>query len=149
MGLFDSVLGAVAGHLQGNAGLQDLLGAVGNNPQLMQMAASLLGNDGAAGGLGGLVAKFQQAGLGDVVTSWIGSGQNQGISPEQLGNVLGKDTLAGLAQQFGMNGGDATQQLADMLPGLVDALTPGGSAPTGGLGNGADLLGSLGALLKA
>ncbi|MBY0465369.1 MAG: YidB family protein [Burkholderiales bacterium] len=149
MGLFDSVLGAVAGQLQGNAGLQDLLGAVGNNPQLMQLAASLLSNEGAAGGLNGLVAKFQQAGLGDVVASWIGSGQNQHISPEQLGNVLGNDTLAGLASQVGLSGGDAAQQLAGLLPGMVDALTPGGSAPAEGLGDATDLLGSLGALLKA
>jgi uncharacterized protein YidB (DUF937 family) len=98
MGLFDSVLGAVAGQMQGNAGLQDVLGMVGNNPQLMQLAASLLGNDGGAGGLGGLVAKFQQAGLGDVVSSWIGSGQNQAISPDQLGQVLGQDTLSGAGQ---------------------------------------------------
>jgi uncharacterized protein YidB (DUF937 family) len=149
MGLFDSVLGAVAGQIQGNAGLQDVLGMVGNNPQLMQLAASLLGNDGGAGGLGGLVAKFQQAGLGDVVSSWIGSGQNQAISPDQLGQVLGQDTLSGLASQFGLNSGDVAQQLAGMLPGLVDALTPAGSAPAGGLGNAGDLMGALSGLLKA
>ena len=117
--------------------------------ELMQLAASLLGNDGGAGGLGGLVAKFQQAGLGDVVSSWIGSGQNQAISPDQLGQVLGQDTLSGLASQFGLNSGDAAQQLAGMLPGLVDALTPAGSAPAGGLGNAGDLVGALSGLLKA
>ena len=149
MGLFDSVLGAVAGQMQGNAGLQDVLDMVGNNPQLMQLAASLLGNDGGAGGLGGLVSKFQQAGLGDVVSSWIGSGQNQAISPDQLGQVLGQDTMSGLASQFGLNSGDVAQQLAGMLPGLVDALTPAGSAPAGGLGNAGDLMGALSGLLKA
>ncbi len=149
MGLFDSVLGAVANQAQGNTGLQDVLSMVGNNPQWVQLAASLLSNDGGAGGLGGLVAKFQQAGLGDVVGSWIGTGHNQAISPAQLDSVLGHDTLAGMASQFGLNGGDAAQQLASVLPGLVDALTPAGHAPAGGLGNADDLMGSLGALLRA
>lgn len=149
MGLLDSVLGAVVNQAQGSAGLQDVLGMVGNNPQWMQLAASLLSNDGGVGGLGGLVAKFQQAGLGDVVGSWIGTGQNQAISPAQLGSVLGHDTLASMASQFGLNGGDAAQQLASVLPGLVDALTPAGSAPADGLGNANDLMGSLSALLRA
>ena len=149
MGLLDSVLGAMANQPQGNSGMQDVLGMLGNNPQWVQLAASLLSNDGGAGGLEGLVAKFQQAGLGDVVGSWIGTGHNQAISPAQLGNVLGEDTLAGLASQFGLNGGDAAQQLATVLPGLVDALTPAGHAPAGGLGNATDLVGSLGALLRA
>jgi len=117
MGLLDAVLGAVTNHAQ-------------NNPQILEAAASLLGNDGGTGGLEGLVAKFQQAGLGDVIASWIGSGQNQAISGEQLSQVLGHDTLS------------------NILPGLVDKLTPAGQSPAGGLGNADDLMGALGNLFN-
>ena len=89
MGLLDAVLGAVTNSSQGNGGLPDIIGMVSNNPQLLEVATRLLGNDNGVGGLEGLVAKFQQAGLGEVIGSWIGTGQNQAISGEQLSNVLG------------------------------------------------------------
>jgi uncharacterized protein YidB (DUF937 family) len=149
MGLLDSVLSAVSHSNQGNSsgGLGDLLGQLGNNPQLLQAATRLLSDEGGVGGLEGLIAKFQQAGLGDVVASWIGTGQNKAISGDQLGQVLGNDTLSGLARQLGLGSGDVAGQLSSILPGLVDKLTPAGQAPAGGLGNAEDLLGSLGALL--
>lgn len=147
MGLLDAVMGAV-GQNASALGLQDVLGMVQGNPQLMQIASQLLGNDGGVGGLEGLVTKFQQAGMGDVIASWIGTGSNLPVSAEQMSQVLGGDTLSGLAQQLGMNSGDFAGQLANMLPGVVDSLTPGGELPAGGLGNAGDLLGSLGALLK-
>ena len=148
MGLLDTVLGAVTHSSQGGGGLQDIIGMVSNNPKLLEAAASLLGNDGGVGGLHGLVAKFQQAGLGDVIASWIGSGQNQAISGEQLSNVLGGDSLSGLASKLGIDSGDVAGQLSGILPGLVDKLTPSGQAPAGGLGNAGDLMGVLGSLLK-
>jgi uncharacterized protein YidB (DUF937 family) len=149
MGLLDSVLGAVTNNAQGGGGLADLIGMVSNNPQLMQAAASMLGNDGGAGGLEGLVAKFQEAGLGDVIGSWIGSGQNQPISADQLANVLGSNALSGIASKLGVDPGVVAGQLANILPGLVDNLTPTGQSPAGGLGNAGDLMGALGALLKS
>ena len=148
MGLLDTVLGAVTHSSQGSGGLQDIIGMVSNNPKLLEAATSLLGNDGGVGGLHGLVAKFQQAGLGDVIASWIGSGQNQAISGEQLSNVLGGDSLSGLASKLGIDSGDVAGQLSGILPGLVDKLTPSGQAPAGGLGNAGDLMGVLGSLLK-
>ena len=149
MGLLDSVLNAVTHNTQssGGGGLGDLIGQLSNNPELLQAAARMLGNDGGVGGLPGLIAKFQQAGLGDVVASWVGSGHNQAISGDQLTQVLGNDTLSGLARQLGVNPGDVAGQLSNILPGLVDKLTPAGHAPAGGLGNAGDLLGSLGSLL--
>jgi uncharacterized protein YidB (DUF937 family) len=148
MGLLDSVMGAVSGQAQGAGGLQGLLGMLGNQPQLMQAASSLLGSEGQIGGLQGLIEKFQQGGLGDVVSSWIGKGENLPISAEQLTGVLGNDTLTGLASQFGLNTGDLAAQLSSVLPGIVDKLTPNGQLPSGGLGNGGDLMGMLGGLLK-
>jgi uncharacterized protein YidB (DUF937 family) len=154
MGLLDSVLGAVMGGQQnqaasGGGGLGSLIGMVANNPQLLQAVTGMLSNDGGQGGLGGLMAKFQQAGLGDVVSSWVGTGQNQPVSGDQLTQVLGSDAISGMAQKMGMNSSDLAGQLSQMLPGLVDHLTPHGQAPAGGLGNAGDLMGMLGGLLKS
>jgi uncharacterized protein YidB (DUF937 family) len=154
MGLLDSVLGAVMGGQQPQngetaaGGLGGLIGLVASNPQLLQAITGMLSNDGAQGGLGGLVAKFQQAGLGEVIGSWVGSGQNQAISGEQLTHVLGSDTLSGLAAKLGVSPDDAAGPLSSILPGLIDHLTPQGQAPEGGLGNAGDLMGMLGGLLQ-
>jgi uncharacterized protein YidB (DUF937 family) len=135
MGLFDSVLGAVSGQLQQQGGLANVLG-------------SLLAADGGQGGLGGLVEKFNQAGLGEVVASWIGKGENLPISADQIAGILGSDTVASVARQLGIDPAQAAGQLSQMLPGLVDQLTPNGTLPQGGLGNAGDLMGMLGGLLR-
>ena len=95
------------------------------------------------GGLGGLVDKFRQAGLGDVIGSWVGSGANRPVSGDQLTQVLGGDTMAELARQMGLNPDDAANQLSHILPGVVDTLTPQGHVPSEGLGNSGDLMGML------
>jgi len=148
MGLLDSVMGAMGGQAEVGEGLQGLVGMLGNSPQLMQVASSLLGNDGAHGGLQGLIEKFQQGGLGDVVASWVGTGANQPISGDQLSGVLGTDALSGLAAKFGVNPNELAGQLSSVLPDLVDKLTPNGHVPAAGLGEGGDLMGMLGGLLK-
>lgn len=140
MGLLDSVLGGVLGSLQGGQGGGQ---AGGGNADLLKAVVGMLGNDAAGGGLGGLVAKFQQSGLGDVVQSWISSGQNMPVSADQISNVLGNDTLGGLAQRLGLNPADVAGQLSQVLPQVVDQLTPGGQMPAGGLGSVGDLLGQL------
>jgi uncharacterized protein YidB (DUF937 family) len=138
MGLLDSVVGMLAGG-QGGAG--------GGNAALLNAVVGMLANGGQAGGQGGglgaILANAQQAGLGDVVGSWIGKGQNMPISADQLGSVLGSDTLSNLANQLGMSHGDAASQISQILPDVVDRLTPHGQAPQGGLGNVGDLLGML------
>jgi uncharacterized protein YidB (DUF937 family) len=153
MGLFDSVVGAVLSGQQAGAnagaaggGLGGVMGMLANNPQLLQAVLSLLDKQGAQGGLGGLLQKFQQAGLGDVIASWVGSGENQPISGAQLGQVLGADALSGVAAQLGVNPADAASQLSRILPGLIDQLTPQGQAPAEGLGQ-ASVMGLLGSLL--
>ena len=103
---------------------------------------------GGIGGIGGLVAKFQQAGLGDVVGSWIGTGHNENISGEQLSGALGEDTMAALARKLGVSPEAAASQISNILPGLIDHLTPQGQTPAGGLGNSSDLLGMLGGLMQ-
>jgi uncharacterized protein YidB (DUF937 family) len=148
MGLLDLAISAVSSQVQGGQGLQGLMGMLGKQPQLLQAASSLLGNDGELGGLQGLISKFQQGGPGDVVSSWVGKGENLPNSAEQLSGVLGNDALAGLASKFGVNTSDLAGQLSSVLPGIVDKFTPDGQLPSAGLGNGGDLMGMLSGLLK-
>lgn len=142
MGLLDSVLGAVMGRGQQQQG------GAGNLAALIPIVTSMLSNDGQHGGLGGLLTKFQQAGLGDVASSWVGKGENMPISADQLSSVLGSGAIGDIAAKLGINPGDAAGQLSQMLPGLIDKLTPHGEAPAGGLGNAGDLMGMLGGLLQ-
>ena len=154
MGLLDSVLGSVMGSQQqpgggsGGGGLGALIGMVASNPQMLQAITGMLSNDGAQGGLGGLMAKFQQAGLGDAAKSWVGSGENHAVTGDQMSSALGADTISDLAAKMGVSQGEAAGSLASMLPGLIDKLTPHGTAPEGGLGNSGDLMGMLGGLLQ-
>ena len=133
MGLLDSLLGAAMGGGGAQSGQAAMINAV----------IGMLGNDAAGGGLGGLLAKFKQGGLGHVADSWVSSGQNMPVSADQLGSVLGNDTIANIAKQVGLSHGDAAGQLSQMLPQIIDKLTPHGQVPQGGLGSVADLLGSL------
>jgi uncharacterized protein YidB (DUF937 family) len=139
MGLLDSVLGGVLGSMGG--GQQGAAG--GGNAALINAVVGMLANGSAHGGLGGLLEKFQQGGLGEVAASWVGTGQNLPVSADQISNVLGGDTIGALAQQLGMGHGDLAGQLSQILPQVVDHLTPGGQAPQGGLGSVADILGQL------
>jgi uncharacterized protein YidB (DUF937 family) len=88
------------------------------------------GAGGLLGGLGGLLDKLQKGGLGQVANSWVGSGQNQPVSPGQLGPALGPDIIKTLAQRSGLSEEEITKQLSQILPGVVDRLTPSGRIPT-------------------
>lgn len=137
MGLLDSVLGSVLG---GGSGASPGGGGQGD---LLRSIVAMLGNDAPGGGLGGLVAKFQQGGLGDVLQSWIGSGQNLPISADQLRNVLGNEQVSAIAEKLGIPHGELADKLSQMLPQVVDHLTPNGQMPQGGLGSIGDILGRL------
>jgi len=118
MGLLDSAMGALGGAGGNGSGNNAMLDAV------MQ----LLSNQG---GLAGLVQAFQDKGLGDLIASWIGSGRNLPISPEQLKSVLGGSQLGQIAGQLGMNESQAAGGLADLLPQVIDKLAPDGQMPQG------------------
>jgi uncharacterized protein YidB (DUF937 family) len=81
------------------------------------------------GGIDGLVKKFQQSGLGDLAASWVGTGENKSILPDQLASILGKDQIAALAQQAGIPESQGASVLSQVLPAMVDKLTPDGEAP--------------------
>lgn len=144
MGLLDSVVSAVTAQVG-----QQLSHSMGSAGGLERIMGALLSNDGAAGGLSGLVAQFEKAGLGEVIASWIGTGHNLPISADQLQSALGSDRVSQLTRHLGSGQGspDLMEQLAQHLPGLIDQLTPQGQAPSGGLGDAANLMGLLGGLL--
>lgn len=108
----------------------------GGGAQQSANAAPQAGTNEAAGaggllaGLGGLLNKLQQGGLGNATDSWIGSGQNQPVPPNKLGSALGPDVIKNLAQRSGLSEDELTQQLSQVLPGLVDKMTPDGRLPT-------------------
>jgi uncharacterized protein YidB (DUF937 family) len=88
------------------------------------------GAGGLLAGLGGLLNKLQNGGLGNAANSWVGSGQNQPVSAGQLGTALGPDIIKTLAERSGLSEEEITQQLSQVLPGVVDKLTPNGRLPT-------------------
>ncbi|MCV0438648.1 MAG: YidB family protein [Hydrogenophaga sp.] len=170
MGLLDSLIGAAANASLGSPQGQQAPSASGAglpgglDPQmLIALVGSVLAS---SGGLQGLLARLQSGGLGDAVQSWIGTGANQPISGDQLGSALGPDLMGTIAAQLGGSREQASGTLADLLPGLIDQLSPKGQLPTdnelggmGGLGallgggqagggNAADLMGMLGGLLQ-
>lgn len=135
MGLLDDVLGQAQQHLGKQA-------AGGNTADLLSGLTHLLGGQGGVGGLAGLVQLFNQGGLGHIIQSWISTGQNLPISPAQLQQVLGQGPLQHLAAKTGMAPDALTQQLSQLLPQVVDKLTPEGKLPSG------DLLGEAMGMLK-
>jgi uncharacterized protein YidB (DUF937 family) len=126
--------------------LQSLSGnqSAGSSP-LLQIAAALLNNGGQFGGLQGLIQQFQRAGLDGHINSWISSGQNLPISPDQLTQVLGSGQLQQMAQQVGMDPQALSGHLSELLPQMIDKLTPHGQVPSGGM---EDVLGMLGKLVR-
>jgi uncharacterized protein YidB (DUF937 family) len=138
MGLLESMLGSALGSGQQTGSMGDILGGLLSN----------------SGGIDGLVAKFNASGMGDVVGSWIGKGENLPISADQISSVLGSDAVAGLAAKLGIDPAQASTALSAMLPGLIDKLTPHGTtegvdeAAASAGGNGGDLMGMLGGLMQ-
>jgi uncharacterized protein YidB (DUF937 family) len=153
MGLLDSILGQVLGGAQpqpqeGGVGSLGGPGGLGDLGAVAGALGGLLANNGSQGGLAGLVSKFEQAGLGDVIGSWIGTGQNAPISGGQLHDVLGSDAVSEIAQKLGVNSATLLPMLATLLPMAIDHLTPKGQVPAQGLGNHDELLSQLSGLLQ-
>jgi uncharacterized protein YidB (DUF937 family) len=83
--------------------------------------------------LNGLVATLQQAGLGEKVASWLGSGRNLPVTAQQLHDALGDEHVEQLARQLGAPAGEALQLLSENLPCIVDRASPNGSLPAAGV----------------
>ena len=120
---------SLLGDLAGKA-VSSIMGT-STNP-LLHSAYEMIRNQ--PGGLDGLVQSFQQKGLGDVVSSWVSSGQNLPISADQITHVLGSDAVKNMAAKAGISPDQVSTQLSSLLPGLIDKLTPNGhTGDAGGL----------------
>ncbi len=127
MSLFDKARQA-AGNLAG--GLTS-----GMSPEHAQLVNSVLEmlTSNQSGGLSGLLQGFHDKGLGDIASSWVGTGQNLPISAEQIEAALGTGQVQQLAAKAGITPDVAKAKLAEILPTVVDKLTPDGKVPEGGL----------------
>ena len=138
-GSHGGVLGDVLG---GQGGLGGMLGGQGGGLPgglggalpggLGGLLGGLLGGGGglAGGGLGGLLDQFRQNGYSEHVDSWIGTGQNRRLAPDELSQALGPDTLEELEQQTGLPRQQLLSELSEELPDAVDQFTPDGRLPT-------------------
>lgn len=132
-----------AGGGMGGGGLGDILGQVLGGGRGMPTArfsgsqgdplgglGGLLAGGAAGGVLGDLLQQFDQSGQGEAARSWVSSGENVPVSPNDIENTFGSDIINQLADQFGMDKGELLQGLSQTLPGVVDQLTPDGRLPT-------------------
>jgi uncharacterized protein YidB (DUF937 family) len=120
MGLFDQITSMVGGNLQGGSGQGGLL----------EQAINLINNP-AVGGLSGLINKFEMGDLGEIISSWIGTGENLPVSGDQMIRALGSDKIKEIAAGLGISNAEAANGLASVLPSLIDKLTPQGKLPDG------------------
>ena len=136
MSLFDDLANQAGAALSG-------LGA-GRHPGMLGELSKLLGaNNG--GGLGALLSQFEAKGHGAAVASWVGTGANLPISPDQIQAVMGNAQVAAIAQKLGLSTADASGALAKLLPQVVNHLSPQGKLPSNDLlQQGLSMLQSLG-----
>jgi uncharacterized protein YidB (DUF937 family) len=131
MGILDQVTGALGG--AGKGGVQAIL---------IQQLISMLSQPGA---LAKITSAFQQNGMGNILESWLGSGNNLPISASQVQQVLGANTLGDMAKKAGVATPEAASLVSSLLPQVIDKISPGGKTPAAGdLGG---LLSSVGKLL--
>ena len=116
MSLLDSLLGGMMGGAQ-----------QGQSP-LLQAALQLIQQNG---GLPGIISKFEHGGMAEHAGSWVGTGENIPITGNQLQEILGTGTIGQIAQQLGLSHVDASSGLAQVLPQIIDKLTPTGQVTTG------------------
>jgi uncharacterized protein YidB (DUF937 family) len=130
------ILGEILGGGRGMPG-QRVAGGPQSDPlsDLLQSAGigglgGLLAGGASGGVLGGLLQQFDQAGRGDAARSWVSAGENVPVTPKDVENTFGSDIIDQIAQQFGMDKNELLKGLSQMLPQVVDQLTPDGRLPT-------------------
>jgi uncharacterized protein YidB (DUF937 family) len=145
MGLLDSIIGsAMGGGQQGGNPLMQLAmqmllkqgGGQQGGGGLGGMLGGMLGGNQAqthaapdVGGLGGILEAFQKGGLGHIADSWVGTGENLPVHADQVTQVFGQDKIAQMANQLGMSHGEVSGGLAQILPQLINHVTPNGQVP--------------------
>ena len=128
MGILDTIISSLlgGGSNASSSGIGGVLSSLLGGGQTG--AGGSMTGAGGMGGLGDIVSKFEQAGLGNIAQSWIGNGANHPVSPQQLQNVFG-DRVPQMANQAGMDQGDFLSQLSQHLPNAVNGMTPDGRMP--------------------
>jgi uncharacterized protein YidB (DUF937 family) len=153
MGLLDALLGAALGGNREQTQAQDPLssifggltggrgaGAGIGGSLLLQLALMMLQRNG---GLDGVLGKFRQAGMGAQADSWVSNGQNMNLSPDQLQEVFGSGSINDIASQLGMSQSQTGSAMSQMLPELINQLTPQGQVTSEGNNSIAEALESL------
>ncbi|MEM8593749.1 MAG: YidB family protein [Pseudomonadota bacterium] len=141
MGLLDGLVKAGLGQVLGGGSQSGLQGKVIEVLLNQVMGGS---DQGGLGGLGNLVGMMSKNGLGDAVNSWVGQGQNQQVNADQIVQGLDSDFLKNIASQLGASETDTASELGQVLPGLIDKLTPQGQADDGlGIDDAVSILGNL------
>jgi uncharacterized protein YidB (DUF937 family) len=136
MGLFDSIAKNVLGGMAG--GQQD------------KMTDALGGILNQVGGIQGLLGKAKEMGIEKTVGSWVSTGENEPVSPDQVQNLLGQETVQGVAQKLGFNVQQVLPLLAQFMPMVIDKLTPRGQIEQGATSaQGLDLGGVISSVLKS
>jgi uncharacterized protein YidB (DUF937 family) len=105
-------------------------GQQGSSATLLSAVLQMVNNH--PGGLPGLVSSFEQQGLGGAVSSWVGTGANEPIAPQQVQNAVGFGQIQDVAAKLGISNEDASAKIAQLLPGIIDHLTPNGQMPASG-----------------
>ena len=117
--------------------IQEKFGENANIDSIQETVASLFGGEGGKFDLGNIVQQMMSSGgLGDIVGSWLGEGENSAISLDQVTNILGEGKIADLASPLNIDPSTATEGLSEILPQLIDKSSSGGSLleAAGGLG---------------
>ena len=135
MGLLDGLLGNLMGRNAGAGNATDDASAPGQGgtiagigqSALLMLALQMIQQNG---GLTGILGKLRQTGLGEHADSWVGTGANLPVSEDQLSQVLGSGAIGRIAQQCGIAPGAAAGGLAQMLPQIINQLTPDGQVPS-------------------
>jgi uncharacterized protein YidB (DUF937 family) len=139
MGLLDGLIGNAIGSMLSGSQTQSPLGSIlgghsaGTEPRsgnlLLQLVLSLLQQNG---GLEGVLGKFRQGGLAQQADSWVSTGQNMNISGNELQQALGPSTISDLASRLGMSEAETGSTMAELLPEVINRLTPEGQVPANG-----------------
>lgn len=149
MGLLDQILGGLTGGMQGEGQApmgRSFGGGAGGGammallPIVLSMlsnrgggtgavAAPVMGGGGAMAGLGGLLQQLTQSGYGQQADSWVGTGANEPLPPQAWSKVLPPEQLSAIASQAGISEDEARHGLSQLVPEVVDHLTPQGQLP--------------------
>ena len=154
MGLLDQILGGLAGSVSGRSPMGNASAGGGMSSALVALLPVVLGmlanrqggatggagfspmaglggagGGGGLGGLGGLLQQLTQSGYGQQANSWVGTGRNEPIEPQAWSNVFGSDKIAAIAAQAGLSEEQTRHGLSELMPEVVDRLTPEGQMP--------------------